>query len=150
MRILGISVIPAAGKPRLMGVIVSGTVEKPTLEAQFELRAASSDPAEQAVDLARLLLAKLPGLSFDKAVIRTAGAGPVARRNKAQFSRAHAEGAVMFVVREHLGKPVDTGDPKGFAKALKIDKDALVAKAKDLSTGKHEAAIAGLSALPAS
>jgi len=56
----------------------------------------------------------------------------------------------MFVVREHLGKPVDTGDPKGFAKALKIDKDALVAKAKDLSTGKHEAAIAGLSALPAS
>lgn len=150
MRVLGISVNPAGGKPRIVGAVVSGTAGSPSLEAEFELRAADTDPSEQVVDLGRLLLAKLPGLVFDKAVVRTAGATPVPRRNKAQFSRAHAEGAAMFVVREHLGKPVAIGDPKAFAKSLGIDKDALVATAKRLSAGKHEAVIAALSALPAS
>lgn len=102
MRVLGITVDPAAGKPRILGVIVSGTARRPVLEDDFELRATGTDPSEQMVDLGRLLLGKLPGLSFDAAVVRTAGASPVARRNKAQFSRAHAEGAAIYVLREHL------------------------------------------------
>lgn len=150
MRILGISVNPAGGQPRLIGAIVSGTVATPVLEGEFELRAADTDPSEQVVDLGNRLMAKLPGLDFDLAVIRTAGAAPVPRRNKALFSRAHAEGAAMFVLREHLGKPVQTGDPRSFAKALQVDKDTLVASAKSLSAGKHEAVIAALSGLPAS
>lgn len=150
MRVLGISVDPAGGKPRIVGAVVSGTAASPSLETEFELRAADTDPTEQVVDLGRLLLAKLPGLAFDKAVVRTAGARPVPTRNKAQFSRAHAEGAAMYVVREHLGKPVECGDPRSFAKTLAMDKDALVATAKRLSARKHEAVIAALSGLPAS
>lgn len=148
MNVLGISVNPAAGQPRLYGAVVSGTVTAPVLDDEFELRAPDTDASEQAVDLARLLLAKLPGLTFQDAVVRTAGASPVARRNKAQFSRAHAEGAIMFVLREHLGKPIGTGDPQSFAKLTGEKKDALVARAKTLSAGKCDAVIAGLSALP--
>jgi hypothetical protein len=150
MSVLGISVNPAAGQPRLYGALVSGTVAAPVLDDEFELRATDTDASEQAVDLARLLLAKLPGLTFQDAVVRTAGASPVARRNKAQFSRAHAEGAILFVLREHLGKPIGAGDPQSFAKLTGEKKDALVAKAKTLSAGKHDAVIAGLSALPPS
>ncbi len=150
MRILGISVNPAAGQPRLYGAIVSGTVAAPTLQQEFELRATDTEASEQAVDLARLLLVKLPGLTFDEAVVRTAGSSPVARRLKAQFSRAHAEGAVLFVLREHLGKPIGTGDPKSFAKLTGEPKDDLVARAKALSAGNHDAVMAGLSALPPS
>jgi len=150
MSVLGISVNPAAGQPRLYGALVSGTVAAPVLDHEFELRATDAAASEQAVDLARLLLAKLPGLTFQDAVVRTAGASPVARRNKAQFSRAHAEGAILFVLREHLGKPIGTGDPQSFAKLTGEKKDALVVKAKTLSAGKHDAVIAGLSALPPS
>lgn len=150
MTVLGISVTPAAGHPRLHGVLMGGTVANPKLEHEFELRATGDDASEQAVDLARLLLAKLPGLTFAEAVVRTAGASPVARRNKAQFSRAHAEGAILFVLREHLGKPVSTGDPQSFAKLAGETKEALVATAKAVSSGKHDAVIAGLSALPRS
>lgn len=150
MIVLGVSVTPAAGQPRLHGVLLAGTVAKPTLEGEFELRATDAEPSEQAVDLARLLLAKLPGLTFAEAVVRTAGASPAARRNKAQFSRAHAEGAILFVLREHLGKPVRTGDPQSFAKLTGEKKDDLVAMAKALSSGKHDAVIAGVSALPKS
>lgn len=150
MSVLGISVNPAAGQPRLYGAIVSGTVATPTLDYEFELRATDTDPSEQAVDLARLLLAKLPGLTFQDAIVRTAGASPVPRRNKAQFSRAHAEGAILFVLREYLGRPIGMGGPQSFAKFTGETKDALVAKAKTLSAGKHDAVIAGLSALPPS
>lgn len=148
MSALGISVNPAAGQPRLYGALVSGTIAAPTLDQEFELRATDTDASEQAVDLARLLLAKLPGLTFEDAVVRTAGTGPVPRRLKAQFSRAHAEGAVPFVLREHLGKPIGTGDPQSFAKLTGVPKVDLVAKAKALSANKHDAVIAGLSALP--
>src|SRR3954447_5724584 len=116
VRVLGISIDPAGGQPRLHGVILSGTVAAPSVEDSFEFRSTDTDPSEQAVDLARLLLGKLPGLEFDTAVIRTAGPSPVARRNKAQFSRAHAEGAVLFVLREHLKRPITTGDPQTLAK----------------------------------
>lgn len=148
MSSLGISVNPGGGQPRLCGALVSGTVAAPVLDDEFELRATDIDASEQAVDLARLLLAKLPGLTFQRAVIRTAGASPVARRNKAQFSRAHAEGAILFVLREHLGRPVATGDPQAFARLTGEQKDVLVARAKSLSASKHDAVIAGISALP--
>ena len=64
----------------------------PFCTPNFELKATDGDASEQAVDLARLLQGKLAGLEFDKAVIRTAGSSPVANRQRAQFSRAHAEG----------------------------------------------------------
>ena len=54
----------------------------------------------------------------------------------------------MFVLREYSKLPVATGDPAQFAKELPISKDRLTAKAKALSAGKHDAAIAALSELP--
>ena len=147
MRILGISIDPAGGHPRLYGVILSGSLTSPTIEDSFEFRSSDSDPSEQVADLARLLLGKLPGLQFDAAVIRTAGPSPVARRNKAQFSRAHAEGAALFVLREHLGIPVRTGDPQALAKCVGQKKDALVAKASALPS-KLDPTIAALGGFP--
>lgn len=147
MRVLGISIDPAGGHPRLHGVILSGSFADPRVEDSFEIRSSDSDPSEQVADLARLLLGKLPGLDFDAAAIRTAGPPPVARRNKAQFSRAHAEGAVLFVLREHLGVPVKTGDPQALAKGLGEKKLDLVAKASALSS-KLDPTIAALGGLP--
>jgi hypothetical protein len=147
MRVLGIAVSPGGGRPKIEGVIVSGTLSDPVLQGEFELKASDGDASEQAVDLARLLQGKLAGLDFDKAVIRT-GSSPVANRRRAQFSRAHAEGAAMFVLREHSKLPIATGDPAQFAKGLHISKDQLTTKAKALSAGKHDAAIAALSELP--
>lgn len=105
-------------------------------------------PSEQAVDLARLLHAKLSGLEFDEASIRTAGAAPVASRLKAQFSRAHAEGAVLFVLRDHFNGEVTIGDPRSFAKKAGVSKDDLIARAKKLSSGKQDAVLAGIAGLP--
>lgn len=150
MRILGICVDPAAGKPRILGVVLSGTVRSPALEEEFELRATDSDPSEQVVDLGRLLLGKLPGLTFDRAVVRIAGASPVARRNKAQFSRAHAEGVAIYVLREHCQHPVATGDPASISKAIGIKKDELTEIAKQISNQKREAVIAAIRLLPVS
>jgi len=147
VRVLGISIDPAGGHPRLYGVILSGSLASPTIEDSFEFRSSDSDPSEQVADLARLLLGKLPGLQFDAAVIRTAGPSPVARRNKAQFSRAHAEGAALFVLREHLGIPVRTGDPQALAKCVGQKKDALVAKASALPS-KLDPTIAALGGFP--
>lgn len=148
MRVLGVSVIPAAGKPRIVGVVLSGTTASPVVEAEFEFRASSVDPAEQAVDLARLLSGKLPSLAFERAVFRVAGTSPVARRSKAQFSRAHAEGASIFVVREHLGQPVALGDAQAFARSLKKSGlDDAVEYAKSIGAGKYEAVLAALSEL---
>ena len=144
MRNLGVAVSPSAGNPRVLGVIVGGTLDAPVLEAEFELRATNPSAAEQAVELALLLRAKLPGLTYDRAFIRVAGPTPVARRLKAPFSRAHAEGALLFVLREHSGHAVETGDPSSFAKRSGMSKDAFVALAKSVSTGKHEAGIAAL------
>jgi Tfp pilus assembly PilM family ATPase len=148
MRVLGIAVSSGGGKPKIHGAIVSGTLSDPVLQGEFELKASDGDASEQAVDLARLLQGKLAGLEFDKAVIRTAGSSPVANRRRAQFSRAHAEGAAMFVLREHSKLPVATGDPAQFVKELPISKDQLTAMAKALSASKHDAAVAALSELP--
>jgi hypothetical protein len=148
MRVLGLSVIPGSGKPRVVGVVLSGTIANPVVDAEFELRASSVDPAEQAVDLARLLSGKLPSLAFEKAVFRVAGTAPVARRSKAQFSRAHAEGASLFVVREHLGQPVVLGDAQAFVRGLtKGGLENAVEYAKSLAAGKYEAVLAALSEL---
>ena len=150
MAVLGICVVPGAGAPRLHGVVVDGTYENPTVIDSFEVRTSSTAPSEQAVDLARLLLAKLPGLNFDAAAIRIAGTTPVARRNKAAFSRAHAEGAILYVLREHLNLPVAAGDPKALAKSASVASAELVAKAKTLLNGKADAALAAISKLPSS
>ena len=147
MRILGISIDPGGGHPRLYGVILSGSVASASVEDTFEFRSSVSNPSEQVVDLAILLLGKIPGLEFDAAAIRTAGASPVARRNKAQFSRAHAEGAVLFVLREHLGIPVTTGDPQALAKGVGLKKDDLVIAAGVLAS-KLDPTIAALGGLP--
>ena len=150
MRILGICVDPAAGKPRILGVVLSGTALNPSLEDEFELRATDTDPSEQVVDLGRLLLGKLPGLTFDLAAVRTAGTSPVARRNKAQFSRAHAEGAAIYVLREYTRLRVETGDPASVAKVIGIKKEELMTLAETVSTQKKEAVLAALKLLPIS
>lgn len=150
MAVLGICVITGGGAPKLHGVLVDGTSENPTIISDFEVRTNSDEASEQAVDLARLLLAKLPGLSFSAAAIRIAGTPPVARRNKAAFSRAHAEGSVLYVLREHLKAPVATGDPKALARSSGVAHAALEATAKNLLKGKADATLAALSQLPKS
>ncbi|MGY1984289.1 hypothetical protein [Nocardia gipuzkoensis] len=147
MAALGICVVPGAGAPRLDGVVVAGTFESPTIVTDFTVRTNTSDASEQATELARLLLAKLPALDFAKAAIRVAGPSPVGNRRKAPFSRAHAEGAAMFVVREHLGAPVVIGDPKALAKCLAVPAKELEEKATALLKGKCDAALAALSQL---
>lgn len=148
MGILGIVVVPAAGRPRLAGALVSGSVHDPVIEDSFLIKAPDGTPGEQAVDLARLLQAKLPGIAFDRAVIRTAGPAPVARRLKAQFSRAHAEGASLFVLREHTDTEVVVGDTRYLAKYAGLTKDELEAKASALSGGNQDALIAAIAGLP--
>jgi hypothetical protein len=143
---LGIAIDPGGGKPKLLGIILSGTSDAPVVEQEFELKAGGDDPGEQAVDLARRLLAKLSGLDYQAAAIRVAGTPPVGSRRKRQFSRAHAEGAALFVIREHLKCPIVTGDPKAFAAMLGEQKDDLVERAKALSKGKADAVMAAIAA----
>jgi hypothetical protein len=128
-------------------VILAGPPESAWLVDEFELRTIDTSASEQATDLARLLLAKLPGLKFDRAALRTAGTPPIARRNKAQFSRAHAEGAVLYVLREHTKRPVPAGDPQAFAKAAGMKKNELIAGAMAISSGKYDAVIPALGML---
>jgi hypothetical protein len=146
MQTLGIAIDPGSGKPKLFGVVLSGTAQAPMIQSEFEFRAQDEAPGEQATALARLLQGKLPGLTFEAAGIRVAGAQPVASRRKAPFSRAHAEGAVLFVLREHLGQAVIQGDPKSFAAALGETKDAFVGRATALSKGKADATMAAIAA----
>lgn len=141
--------VPGSGAPRLYGVMLDGNYAQPQLQDPgFQLRTNSSDPSEQAVDLARLLLAKLPALGPTVTAIRTAGTTPVPRRNRAAFSRAHAEGAVLYVLREHLGAPVLAGDPKFLAKHLGAPHLEVEARAKGLNSANTQAALAALCALP--
>jgi hypothetical protein len=146
MQTLGIAIDPGSGKPKLFGVVLSGSAQTPVVQLEFEFRAQHTTPAEQATALARLLQGKLPGLVFDAAGIRVAGAQPVASRRKAAFSRAHAEGAVLFVLREHLGRELTLGDPKSFAAELGERKDVLIERAAALSKGKADAAMAAIAA----
>lgn len=146
MQTLGIAIDPGSGKPKLFGVVLSGTAQAPVVQSEFEFRAQHGAPSEQATALARLLQGKLPGLAFEAAGIRVAGAPPVASRRRAAFSRAHAEGAALFVLREHLGRAVTQGDPKSFAAALGETKDAFVERATALSKSKADAAMAAIAA----
>jgi len=147
VRTLGIAIDPGGGNPKLLGVIVRGTAANPVLEDEFELKTSSTEAPEQVAALARLLHAKLPGIEFDEAAIRVAGTRPVASRFKGNFSRAHAEGAALYVLREHIKRPIGMGDPKSFAMEIGASKDDLVARAKGLSKGKTDAAIAAIAAL---
>lgn len=149
MRTLGIAIDPGAGNPKLFGVLVSGTVANPVLEDEFELRTSSIEAPEQVADLARLLQAKLPGIEFDGAAIRIAGTRPVASRFRGNFSRAHAEGAALYVIREHSQRPVGMGNPKSFAAEIGESKDSLIARAKQLSNRKADAVVAAIAALGA-
>jgi hypothetical protein len=150
MRSLGIAIEPGAGQPLLLGAVVSGTRDCPALEEEFDLPAGGSDASEQAVDLARLLQGKLPGLQVNAGAIRVASPSrPQSNRMKGNAFRAHAEGAVLFVLREHLNRPIVVGDPQSLAKEVGVDKDALVQRAKQLSKRKFEAVLAAIAALPA-
>lgn len=126
---------------------MGGAPDAPEIVDAFELRTNESDPSEQAVSLARLLLGKLPGLAFDFAAVRTAGTTPVARRNRAQFSRAHAEGAVLYVLREHTRQPVLCGDPQALATAAGTKKALLLEQVAKISEGNKEALVAALGLL---
>ncbi len=128
---------------------MGGSPGAPTVVDAFELRTNESEPSEQAVSLARLLLGKLPGLSFDHAAVRTAGTAPVASRYRAHFSRAHAEGSVLYVLREHAKKPVLCGDPQALATAAGTKKAQLLEDAAKISEGNKEARVAALGALMA-
>ena len=115
MSVLGISVNPAAGQPRLYGALVSGTVAAPVLDHEFELRATDTDASEQAVDLARLLC-EVAGVDVPgrRRPHRRGQSGGTTKQGAVLC--AHAEGAILFVLREHLEKPIGTGDPQSFAK----------------------------------
>jgi hypothetical protein len=146
MRTLGIVVDPGGGNPKIFGVVVSGSVDEPVLEEEFELNTSSSESSEQVAELALRLQGKLSGTEFDEAGVRVAGASPVASRRKAKFSRAHAEGAAIFVVREHIQRPIIIGDPKSFATKTGLTQAALVARAQQLSNAKADAVIAAIAA----
>ena len=111
-------------------VVLEGSLDAPQVVDTFELRTASTEPSEQAVDLARHIQPKLEGTHFDFVAVRVAGTPPVARRNKAAFSRAHCEGALIYVIREATGKPVAIVEPTGAPKSIglkKVQLDELVA-----------------------
>lgn len=122
MSILGVVVTPSGKQPRVYGVILDGSLAEPTYVDRFELRTSSTEPSEQAVDLARHLSSKLASLTLDGAGIRVAGTPPVARRSKASFVRAHCEGAMLFVLREALGVPVATIEPVSAPKTFGMSK----------------------------
>lgn len=129
--------------------MLEGTLAEPRVVSSFELRTASADPSEQAVDLARHLSPKLAATTFERAGIRVAGTTPVARRSKAAFSRAHCEGAILFVLREALGQPVVVVEPVGAPKAVGMKKAELDALIDSLASKgvNSEAVLAGLAAL---
>lgn len=149
MPVIGIVVIPNGKHPRVCAVVLEGSVEHPRLVDTFDLRTSSLEPAEQAVDLARHLSAKLAGNDLVGAGIRIAGMTPVARRSKVAFSRAHCEGAMLFVLREALGTPVTIVDPVGAPKMVGVKKAELEELVGSLtSTGANaDAVIAALAAL---
>lgn len=113
----------------MQAVVLEGSLGAPTVTASFDLRTASTDPSEQAVDLARHIEPKVAGAGYASVGIRVAGASPVGRRNKAAFSRAHCEGALIYVMRTVTGQPVIVVDPVTAPKSIgmkKADLEALV------------------------
>lgn len=110
MSVLGVVVVTGTS-PKVQAVVLEGSLDAPTVASTFELRTSSTDPAEQAVDLARHIAPKVTGAGHQGVAIRVAGASPVGRRNKASFSRAHCEGALIYVIRNATGDPVTVVDP---------------------------------------
>lgn len=149
MSVLGLVVVPAGKNPRVHAAVLEGTLAEPRVVTSFELRTASVDPSEQAVDLARHLSPKLNGTTFERAGIRVAGTTPVARRSKVAFSRAHCEGAIIFVLREAFGKPVVVVEPVGAPKAMGLKKPELDALVEGLASKgvNGDAVVAALAAL---
>lgn len=149
MRALGVSVDPAAGSPKVYVATVELQSSGPALVESFTLKTMETEPGAQAVSLARLLQGRLPGLSFDAAVIKTAGASPVARRNRAGFHRAHAEGALLFVMHEVVDVRVEAKDAQGLATLAGKKKADLEATAAGLTVPKYRDAVyAALALLP--
>ncbi len=117
MSVLGVVVVTGAS-PRVQAVVLEGTLDAPKVTGTFDLRTSSNDPSEQAVDLARHIEPKVSGAGYAGVGIRVAGAPPVARRNKAAFSRAHCEGALIYVIRTATGQPVTVADPVTAPKSI--------------------------------
>lgn len=142
-------VVPSGKNPRVHAAIMEGTLAEPRVTGTFELRTASIDPSEQAVDLARHLSPKLDRALYQRAGIRVAGTTPVPRRSKVAFSRAHCEGAMLFVLREALGEPVVIVDPVAAPKAVGLKKDDLSALLESLASKgvNGDAVLAALAAL---
>ncbi len=139
---------PSAGNPKVHVVAVETNGTGAVLVEGFTLKTTKAEPGEQAVDLARLLQGLLPGLSFESAAIKTAGAPPVARRNRATFQRAHAEGALLFVLHEVTDVRIEARDAQALAKLAGKKKAELEAAAAELADRKYrDAAYAALSLL---
>lgn len=149
MHALGISVDPAAGSPKAHIAIVELQSSGPAIVDSFTIKTTETEPGAQAVSLARLLQGRLPALSFDAAAIKTAGASPVARRNRATFQRAHAEGALLFVLHEVAGVRVEAKDAQGLATLAGKKKADLEAASAGLVVSKYRDAVyAALALLP--
>jgi len=148
MSVLGVVVVTGKS-PRVQAVVLDGTVGSPAVVEAFELRTSSTDPAEQAVDLARHIEPKVAGAEYEKIAIRVAGPSPVGRRNKAAFSRAHCEGALIYVIRTATGGPVTVMDPVTAPKAVGMKKTELDELADSLvSTGvNRDSVLAAIVAL---
>lgn len=149
MSTIGVVVVPNGKQPKVHAAVLTGALSTPTLEDAFQLTPTAAEPSEQAVELAELLSAKL-NPSMSAAAIRVAGNPPVARRYKAQFSRAHCEGALLFVLRQHTQMEVGTVVPAGLAKTLGLKSDVLETLVAQLVSGKvnADAVLAGLTMLP--
>ena len=149
MTVLGVVVVPGGKNPRVHGAILEGTLAEPRVIASFELRTASAEPSEQAVDLARHLSPKLISAGIKRAGMRVAGTTPVARRSKVAFSRAHCEGAILFVLRETLGNSVVIVEPVSAPKAIGLKKAELEAILDTLASKgvNRDAVLAALAVL---
>ncbi len=147
MRALGISVQPGTS-PKIHVVLAELTHHSASVLETFSLQTAPADPRTQVVQLARSLQGRLPGLAVQAAAIRTAAPAPVARRNKASFQRAHAEGAILFVLHEAEGiQRVEAQDANGLAKISGRSKADLETISDGLGPNKFGDAIYAVLAL---
>jgi hypothetical protein len=144
MSVIGVVVVPNGRQPRVQAVILEGTLAAPEFVDAFELRTSSTEPSEQAVDLALSLGSRLTSFEVEAAGIRVAGTTPVPRRSKAAFSRAHCEGALLLVLREAIGAAVATVDPVGAPKMLGMTKPQFEERRDGLaSSGVNTDAVVG-------
>lgn len=141
MQTLGVSVEPSAGNPKVHVVTVKSSTAGAILLDTFTLKTTETEPGAQTVNLARLLHGQLPGLSFEAAAIKTAGASPVARRNRATFQRAHAEGALLYVLHEVSGVRVEARDVQGLATLSGKKRADLEAEAEALTGSRYRDAV---------